>query len=135
LKVVVRRQRAIDFQAIGGNGGATARSNIVRVAWAGSCTAAGTWVHQTDGIGSTKWTIEAGGQATEEGLGNANGVAVLTGHVLQITFLASDQVTAGVYRWTLTPNCREGTGTLTFTAPPARAGQTHRSTVEKRPGG
>jgi hypothetical protein len=135
LRIVVRTQRAIDFQAIGGNGGATARSNIVRVAWAGGCTAIGAWEHQTDGIGSTRWTIAAGGQATEAGLGNATGAAVLTGHVLRIDFVASDQVTTGVYSWTLTPNCRSGTGTLRFTGPPARAGQTHKSTVKKLPGG
>lgn len=99
-----------------------------------SCTAVGTWVHVTTDIGSTTWTIDTGGQAKETGIGNATGTAALSGQVLTITFVASDTVTTGVYSWTLGQDCRSGAGTLSFTGPPSRAGETHASTVTKTVG-
>jgi hypothetical protein len=135
LRVRSGIQSAADFQAFARSGSSFVRSNIVRVAWAGSCTAVGTWVQTTDGIGPTTWTVVRGGQAHETGVGNATGKASLSGHVLKITFVASDKVTTGVYTWTLKPNCRSGTGTLRFTGPATRAGETHASTVRKTGGG
>ncbi|HEV7564656.1 MAG TPA: hypothetical protein VGO31_01700 [Microbacteriaceae bacterium] len=136
LRVRSGRQSAAAFQAFAtSTGGATARSNIVRVAWSGNCTAVGTWKQQTDGIGGTTWTIERGGAAQEIGIGNATGVATFSGHVLRITFVGADQVTTGVYTWTLGSNCRTGSGTLTLTGPASRAGEGHASTVERARGG
>jgi hypothetical protein len=131
LRVRSGRQSAAAFQAYATPSNSPPRSNIVRIAWAGSCTAVGTWAHQTEGIGGTTWAIEAGGAAKETGIGNATGTATFTGHVLRITFVASDKVTTGVYAWTLAPNCRTGSGTLTFTGPPTRVGETHVSKVER----
>lgn len=123
------RQSAADYQAFATSGGV--RSNIVRVAWAGACTAVGTWTHRTAIIGSTTWTVMRGGHAQETGIGSASGMATLAGHTLTIVFVASDGVTKGVYTWTLRPNCASGQGTLRFTGPPSRAGETHASTVTK----
>ena len=136
LHVRSGRQSASAFQAFAtSNGGATARSNIVRVAWAVGCTAVGTWDQMTDNIGGTTWTIKPGGAAQETGIGNATGTATLSSHVLRITFIADDQVTTGVYAWTLSPNCSTGSGTLTFTGPASRVGESHPSTVKRAGGG
>lgn len=130
------RQSAADFQALArAPGGATVRSNIVRVAWAGSSTAAGTWEQTTPGIGlTTFWTIMPGGRAQEAGGGSAAGMATRAGRVLRITFVAADGVTRGVYEWNLTPGGGSGTGTLRFTGPASRVGETHTSTVRRRGG-
>ena len=128
LRVRSGRQSAAAFQAFATPSGG-ARSNVVRVGWAGTCTAVGTRRHQTDDIGSTTWEIQRGGAAQETGIGNATGTATLTGHVLRITFVASDQVTTGSYSWTLNANCQKGSGTLEFTGPPSRVGERHPSTV------
>ena len=132
LRVRSGRQSAAAFQAFAtSTGGAPAKSNVVRVAWAGTCTALGTWDHDTEGIGSTRWEIQSGGAAKETGIGNATGTATFTGHVLRITFVASDQVTTGVYSWTLSANCLTGQGTLEFTGPPSRVGESHVSKVRR----
>jgi hypothetical protein len=130
LRVRSGRQSAAAFQAFAtSSGGSVVRSNIVRVGWAGSCTAIGRWDHQTEDIGGTSWRIEQGGAATETGIGNATGTATFSGHVLRITFVASDQVTTGVYEWTLSPNCQTGSGSLTLTGPASRVGERHVSKV------
>ncbi|MGD9570732.1 MAG: hypothetical protein AB7V62_02450 [Thermoleophilia bacterium] len=98
------------------------------------CTAVGTWVHVTADIGSTTWTVDAGGQATETGIGFATGTATLSGQELTITFVANDRVTTGAYRWTLAQDCASGTGSLTMTGPPSRNGETHVSTVTRTGG-
>jgi len=133
LHVRSGRQSAAAFQAFAT--GASARSNVVRVAWAGSCTAVGTWDQKTDNIGRTTWAIKAGGAAQESGIGNATGTATFSSHVLRITFVADDQVTTGVYAWTLSPNCSTGSGTLTFTGPASRVGESHPSIVKRTGGG
>jgi hypothetical protein len=132
-KVHGNRQSAAAFQAFATSSGTGARSNVVRVAWAGSCTRVGTWENRTEGIGvaETDWTVEAGGVAREGGGGNATGMATLNGHVLRIVWVASDQVTTGIYEWTLGPNCKTGQGTLRFTGPPSRVGESHVSKVTK----
>lgn len=50
----------------------------------GTCTLSGTWVHNTEGIGTTTWTITSDGTATEEGIGYAKGKATLNGNTLRI---------------------------------------------------
>lgn len=50
---------------------------------------------------------------------------------LRIAFVASDQVTTGVYSWTLSANCLTGQGTLEFTGPPSRSGESHVSKVRR----
>jgi hypothetical protein len=132
-KVRGNRQSAAAFQAFSGPSGSSTKSNVVRVAWAGSCTRIGGWLNETEGIGvpQTTWTVEAGGAAREVGGGTATGMAVLNGHVLRIVWVASDQVTAGVYEWTLGPNCTKGQGSLRFTGPPARVGPSFTSKVTK----
>ena len=101
-RVRSNRQRAAAFQAFPTSAGSAKGSNVVRVAWAGGCVVRGDWVNRPEGIGvpQTTWTIMAGGAAQESGGGNATGVATFTGHVLRIVWVASDQVTAGVYEWT-----------------------------------
>ncbi len=101
---------------------------------ASSCTATGNWVHQTEGIGSTSWAIGSDNIANEAGMGSATGQSTLAGQTLTITFVASDKVTTGTYTWNLTPDCRSGTGTLRFTGPPSRSGETHNSSVSKAAG-
>ncbi|MBA2462370.1 MAG: hypothetical protein H0V45_11490 [Actinobacteria bacterium] len=76
-----------------------------------------------------------GGEAQESGLGNATGAATLSGRTLRITFTAADKVTTGVYSWTLGADCRSGSGTLRFTGPALRVGETHTSSVTKTAGG
>jgi hypothetical protein len=135
-KVPANRQSAAAFQAFATSSGSAARSNVVRVAWAGSCTRIGTWVNDIPGLGlTTTWTIETGGVAREAGGGAATGIATLTGHVLRITWTGADQVTTGVYEWTLGPNCQKGSGTLRITAPASRVGESHRTTVDRQPAG
>ena len=123
-RVPANRQSGAAFQAFSGPSGSSAKSNVVRVAWAGSCTRIGTWENRTEGIGVTKtdWMVDDGGVAQESGGGDATGMATLNGHVLRIVWVASDQVTAGVYEWTLGPNCTTGQGKLRFTGPPSRVG-------------
>ena len=105
----------------------------MRVAWAGECTRVGTWRNVIAGSLNltTTWTIEAGGVAREAGGGAATGMATLTGRVLRIAWTGADQVTTGVYEWTLGANCQSGQGTLRFTAPADRAGQSEPTTVTK----
>ena len=100
----------------------------------GDCPVTATWVHTTVDIGSTTWTVTSGGIANETGIGNATGTAALAGHTLTITFVASDKGTTGVYSWTLAPDCRSGQGTLRFTGPPSRVGETHNSTIVRSGG-
>lgn len=108
---------------------------------AGGCTAVGTWAQNTPGIASTTWTITSDGKADERnGPGNlppsakgisASGTGTLAGQTLTITFVSWDTVTTGVLKWTLTPDCRSGQGTLTLTGPPSRpdVGKPYPSTV------
>lgn len=77
------------------------------------CQRAGSWSQTTEQVGSTVWTIEENGEATEQGIGNATGRGDLQGDVLTITWATSDGY-EGVYRWTLDAACK-GRGTLTFT--------------------
>ena len=121
-RVRSNRQRAAAFQAFATSTGTGARSNVVRVAWAGGCTAIESWANDTECILFTVWTIREGGVAQESGGGNATGVATFAGHVLRITFVAADQVTTGVDEWTLGPELQVGVG------------ETHASKVG-RPGG
>jgi hypothetical protein len=53
---------------------------------AASCRLAGTWANEVANLGSSVWTITEDGTATEKGLGNAQGHAVLSGHRLTITW-------------------------------------------------
>ena len=133
-KVRGNRQGGAAFQAFATPSGSPPKSNVVRVAWAGSCTRIGSWGNDTPGIGTTTWTVEAGGAAQEQGGGAATGMATLNGHVLRIVWVASDQVTTGVYEWTLGPTCKTGQGTLRFTGPPSRVGESHVSKVTKGSG-
>jgi hypothetical protein len=132
-KVRGNRQGAAAFQAFSTPSGSPPKSNVVRVAWAGSCTRIGTWRNDIAGTLklTTTWTIEAGGAAHEAGGGSVSGTATLTGHVLKIVWASPDQVTTGTYEWTLGPNCRSGQGTLTITAPADRAGESHPTKVTK----
>lgn len=129
-------QRAAAFQAFATSSGTGPRSNVVRVAWAGGCTRVGTWKNDIPALGlTTSWTIDDGGAARETGGGAATGNAVLAGRVLRIVWVAADQVTTGVYEWTLGANCQTGSGTLTFTGPASRVGVSHPTTVERQPTG
>ena len=132
-KVRGNRQGAAAFQAFSTPSGSPPKSNVVRVAWAGSCTRIGTWRNDIAGTLklTTTWTIEAGGAAHEAGGGSVSGTATLTGHVLKIVWASPDQVTTGTYEWTLGRNCRSGQGTLTITAPADRAGESHPTKVTK----
>ena len=135
-RVRSNRQRAAAFQAFATSSGTGARSNVGRVAWAGSCTRVGTWKNVIPGLGlTTSWTIDDAGVAREAGGGAATGTATLTGGVLRIVWVGADQVTAGVYEWTLGANCQRGSGTLRFTAPASRVNESHTTTVEKGPAG
>jgi hypothetical protein len=96
-------------------------------AGASSCHLAGTWSQNTDGLGSSDWTIAADGKATESGLAGAKGTATLSGDVLTIETVVSDPSYNGTYRWMLGADC-SGSGTLTFKNPP-RAGEQHASHV------
>ena len=128
--------RAAAFQAFATTSGTGPRSNVARVAWAGSCTAVGTWANNIPDLGlTTTWTIDDAGVAREAGGGDATGNAVLSGRILRIVWTGSDQVTTGVYEWTLGANCQKGAGTLRFTAPASRVGVSHTTTVDKGPAG
>ena len=89
---------------------------------------AGPWHQSTPNVANTTWTI-TDGVATESGSpgGKTTGPATLSGGDLTITWTAQSGY-AGVYRWTLDANCN-GSGELTFSAPPSVAGQVHPSTV------
>ena len=135
-RVRSNRQRAAAFQAFAESSGTGARSNVGRVAWAGRCTRVGTWSNDIPGLGlTTSWTIDDAGVAREAGGGAATGTATLTGGVLRIVWVGADQVTAGVYEWTLGANCQRGSGTLRFTAPASRVNESHTTTVDKGPAG
>ena len=132
-KVRGNRQSAAAFQAFSGPSGSPPKSNVVRVAWAGACTRIGTWRNEVAGGLNlqTIWTIAAGGAAQEQGGGSVSGTATLNGHVLTIVWASPDQVTQGVYEWTLGPNCQSGQGTLRITAPADRVGESHPTKVTK----
>jgi hypothetical protein len=94
------------------------------------CLLAGVWAEQTQ-FASTTFSIDDNGKAQESGGGNATGTASLAGDVLTIDWKTSNGY-AGVYRWTLKPDCT-GSGTLTFTqVGPGddRGGKTYPSTVQ-----
>lgn len=93
----------------------------------GTCTLAGTWVHITEGIGTTTWTITSDGKATETGKGYAKGTATLKGNTLRIDW-KTDNGYSGYYEWPLDSNCNSDNGKLVF-----KSGTTgeHKSTVKK----
>lgn len=119
----------------GPRGGNRADVNIkVEAANVGICNVAGRWRQTTRGVGTSIWTLthleENRYRATEQGSGNATGTAVLTGNKLRLD--ASVGNLKGYYLWTITPNCKGGSGILVFTG--GRRG-TYTSAVTLLPGG
>jgi hypothetical protein len=123
-------------------------SGLVVAAWLGAvmfatpsgaataCVLAGNWAQTTEEVGSTRWSIEADGTATESG-GNASGRATLSNSVLTIDWTTPTDY-AGTYRWTLDASCKSTEGKLTFhrTGPPpgdGRTGKSYESTVTGPP--
>lgn len=76
------------------------------------CPLAGYWTGSSE-FATTTWDIKEGGKASESGGGNAEGIAVLEGDTLTITWQTKDEY-AGVYSWELSPDC-SGAGDLIFT--------------------
>ena len=94
---------------------------------AGTCTLAGKWVHNTEGIGTTTWTITRDGIATEEGKGYAKGKAAFDGTTLSIEWETTNGY-KGTYAWKLDSNCTSYEGHLVFKTPITSR---HKSTVRK----
>lgn len=76
------------------------------------CKLAMVWANTIDS-GTSTWTISADGTAVEQGLGNARGHAVLSGHTLTINYTTA--LDHGIYVMTLNPSCTEATGRITVT--------------------
>jgi hypothetical protein len=109
---------------------ASHRNNLIALGCdqpAGACTLAGTWVHITEGIGTTTWTITSDGNATEEGKGYAEGKATLKGNTLHIEWQTKNGY-SGYYEWRLNSNCSSDDGELVFKS---GGTGTHKSTVKK----
>ncbi len=80
-----------------------------------TCVAEGVWGNRIK-AGASTWTIAADGTATESGMGNARGTAVMSGDTLVITW-RTGQV-AGVYRIDVFSDCSGGDGEVTFSDGP-----------------
>jgi hypothetical protein len=76
------------------------------------CKLGSTWSNVTS-AGSSTWTISSNGAAVENGMGNARGRAVLSGHRLVITWHTT--ATQGTYTIALDHGCTAGSGTVTAT--------------------
>jgi hypothetical protein len=81
------------------------------------CTLAATWDQSLAGRGNSRWVISASGGAVESGLGNAAGIATLSGRTLTISFDAPTGH-SGAYVIDLNLNCTGGQGMMTLTAVP-----------------
>jgi hypothetical protein len=79
------------------------------------CKLASTWSNVAP-AGSSIWTISSNGTAVENGMGNARGRAVLSGHNLVITWQTT--TSQGTYAITLSQDCTAGNGTVIITAGP-----------------
>jgi hypothetical protein len=77
------------------------------------CKLGSKWSNVTT-AGSSTWTISSDGTAVENGMGNARGRAVLSGHRLVITWHTT--ASQGTYAITLDHGCTAGSGTVTATA-------------------
>ena len=93
-----------------------------------NCTLAGTWTQNSEGLGSSVWTIADNGEATESGLGNAKGRASLSGRTLRIDWTIPGYNNSGYYQWTLGDDCR-GSGEAVNTV----SGVRRNTTVAKNP--
>ena len=84
----------------------------------GGLDISGVWQNDIANFGTTVWTFTRldGNRysATEQGLGNARGTAVVTGNHLRLDF-STGNVT-GYYEWFLDANGRTGQGRLVFTS-------------------
>jgi hypothetical protein len=97
-----------------------------------TCRLAGHWLQWTHGVGSSEWSVAAGGAARERGLGNASGRARFLGPRLirldwNIPVGVGGVRWSGVYRWRLA-DCDNGRGWLTFTRGP-HAREVHASSL------
>src|SRR5688572_24490049 len=92
-----------------------------------TCTLAGTWTQDSEGLGQSTWEITADGEAIESGLGNAKGRATLAGGKLRIDWTIAGYNNSGYYEWTLDPSCRTGSGIAVNTV----SGVTLKTTVTK----
>jgi len=87
------------------------------------CTLAGIWTQQSEGLGSSTWTITADGEATESGLGNAKGKATLSGGRLRIDWTIPGYNNSGYYEWALDESCK-GSGVAVNTVSGAKRNTT-----------
>jgi hypothetical protein len=94
------------------------------------CVLAGSWSQTLERVGSSVWTIDKTGHATESGLGNSTGTASLAGNTLRIDWTNPNKW-AGYYVWTLDTGCKSGRGTQTFTAGPL-AGSSRTSIISRQ---
>jgi hypothetical protein len=76
------------------------------------CKLGSTWSNVAPS-GSSIWTISSDGTAVENGMGNARGRAVLSGHKLVITWRTT--LNQGTYAIILNQACTAGSGTVTIT--------------------
>lgn len=77
------------------------------------CKLAGKWLQVAEGVGSSMWTIDDTGKATESGLGAATGTATLSGNKLKIEWVTGGW--SGTYEWQLDPTCSKSVdGILVF---------------------
>lgn len=79
------------------------------------CVAEGVWSNRIK-AGASTWTIAADGTATESGMGNARGKAVMSGDTLVITWRTG--AIAGTYRIDVFSNCSGGDGEVSFSDGP-----------------
>ena len=76
-----------------------------------ACKLASVWSNEVSGLGTSVWTISAGGVAIERGIGNALGRASLAGRNLSISFHTC--CNNGTYVVQLDAACTSGHGKAT----------------------